>query len=352
MTQAFDAEAAASDRRHDHQVVLVLGGGNALGAYHAGVYETLAEAGIEPDWVVGASIGAIVGAIIAGNRREDRIAKLRRFWRPADRASMPMPWDMLPETWRRTGAALETVMFGQRGLFGPLDPLSIWGQHRTHAGSNALYDTHKMRAGLAEFIHFDLLNSGPMRFTATAIDVNTGDDVCLDTRDQVIGVDHIRASAALLSTFPAVEVEGRLLGDGGLSMNLPLDPVLGSHPRKPVLCFASDLLPLRSGPPRTLGEVIGRTQDLIFAAQSRRTIMHWQGLLGAGTTPSSAPIKLVKVAYSEQNREVAGKAMDFSPRTVRERWDHGRRDAERALLACRADSAALCKQAGLTIIEN
>ena len=50
------------------QVVLVLQGGGALGAYQLGVYEALHAAGIEPDWVIGTSIGAINGAIIAGRR--------------------------------------------------------------------------------------------------------------------------------------------------------------------------------------------------------------------------------------------------------------------------------------------
>ena len=51
-------------------VALVLQGGGALGAYQAGVYEALAEAGIHPDWVAGVSIGAINGALIAGNPPE------------------------------------------------------------------------------------------------------------------------------------------------------------------------------------------------------------------------------------------------------------------------------------------
>ncbi len=49
------------------RVALVLQGGGALGAYQAGVYQALHEAGIEPDWVSGVSIGAINAAIIAGN---------------------------------------------------------------------------------------------------------------------------------------------------------------------------------------------------------------------------------------------------------------------------------------------
>ncbi|WP_310390009.1 patatin-like phospholipase family protein, partial [Roseateles sp.] len=62
------------------QAVLVLQGGGALGAYQAGVYQAMHEAEIEPEWVVGTSIGAINGAIIAGNPPGQRMERLHAFW--------------------------------------------------------------------------------------------------------------------------------------------------------------------------------------------------------------------------------------------------------------------------------
>ena len=64
-------------------VALVLQGGGALGAYQAGVYEALAEADVEPNWIAGISIGAINAAIIAGNPPKDRVNRLREFWMQA-----------------------------------------------------------------------------------------------------------------------------------------------------------------------------------------------------------------------------------------------------------------------------
>jgi predicted acylesterase/phospholipase RssA len=61
-------------------IALVLQGGGALGAYQAGVFEALAEAGVEPDWIAGISIGAFNSAIIAGNPPHARVEKLRQFW--------------------------------------------------------------------------------------------------------------------------------------------------------------------------------------------------------------------------------------------------------------------------------
>src|SRR6202007_1127412 len=68
------------------QVVLVLQGGGALGSYQAGVYQALQEAGVEPDWIVGTSIGAINAGLIAGNAPQKRLARLAEFWSRVQRA--------------------------------------------------------------------------------------------------------------------------------------------------------------------------------------------------------------------------------------------------------------------------
>ena len=74
------ADEPPIDRKRDGQIVLVFQGGGALGAYQAGVYQALHEAGIEPDWVIGTSIGAINAALIAGNPPEKRLKNIREFW--------------------------------------------------------------------------------------------------------------------------------------------------------------------------------------------------------------------------------------------------------------------------------
>lgn len=342
-----DLEGAPADLK----VALVLGGGNALGAYHAGVYEAFHDAGVEPDWVVGTSIGAVTGAILAGNRPEDRLDRLRQLWRPAEeRRGWPMPWDLVPEDWRRTGAVLETLLGGRSGLFGPLASSGRWWPSDPAAGSPAAYDTKALRDTLMHLIDFERLNHGPTRYTAAAVDIESGEEVLLDTARQEVTADHVRASAALLTAFPAVEVDGRLLGDGGLAMNLPFDPVMAEDLRAPVLCIASDLLPLSSERPKTLGEVAGRMQDLAFAIQSRRTLSRWRAALDAkGSDPETAQsVTVVATAYTDQQREVAGKAMDFSPGSVRERWACGLADGQALARRLKRGDIAL-GNAGLTL---
>src|ERR1700758_5615992 len=89
-----DGEAAVTGGRQlPGQVVVVFQGGGALGAYQGGVYQALHEAEIEPHWVIGTSIGAINGAIIAGNAFAQRLDRLREFW---DRMERKMPWSFAP----------------------------------------------------------------------------------------------------------------------------------------------------------------------------------------------------------------------------------------------------------------
>lgn len=333
----------------DVDLVLVLGGGNALGAFEAGVYQALHDHDLMPDWIVGVSVGAINGGIIAGTAPSQRIDALRTLWRPdGTPADWPVfgmgngsPW---AETARRTAAATWTLTAGRPGMFGPLlSSLAPWTDRHP-----SLFETDRMAAMLAELIDTDELNAGRCRFTATAVDLATGLDVVFDSRDRRIEPRHIRASAALPVAFPAVEIDGRWLVDGGLSANLPLDPVLAAPAARPMLCIAVDLLPLAQPLPRTLGDTATRMQDLIFAAQSRRTIARWQ-TIHAGR--DDIAVTLAPIVYADQRIEVAGKAMDFSGPTIARRWAAGRTAAERLIADLAAGSLPIGRP-GLHVVDS
>jgi NTE family protein len=323
------AEHGSSTREFD--VALVLSGGNALGAYQAGALQALHEHGIEPDWVAGASIGAINGALLCGNRPEQRLARLEAFWTPRPEAASNGP--LFPgEEARRTAAASWTLAAGRQDLFVPRNLFGPFWNPFANPEPASLYDATPVVGTLERLIDFELLNRGTPRFSATAVDVETGEDVVFDTRSHRIEPDHLRASSALLPVFSPVDVGGRLIGDAGISANLPLDHVLSGAGERPLLCIAIDLLPLRAPRPRSFGETASRTQDLIFATQSRRAIAAWQAIFEARTrTGASASVTLLHVAYADQGREVSGKAFDFSPESVAERWRIGHRDLASAL---------------------
>src|ERR1700752_3138420 len=103
------------------QSVLVLQGGGALGSYQAGAYQALCHFDFEPEWIAGISIGAINAAIIGGNDREQRIAKLKEFWQMV---CEPVPWHPSTKTERSRVLFNETssamiATFGVPGFFIP-----------------------------------------------------------------------------------------------------------------------------------------------------------------------------------------------------------------------------------------
>src|SRR5262249_32127941 len=105
VTEIAGARRTREKSSDERQFVLVLQGGGALGAYQAGVYQALHEAGIEPDWIIGTSIGAINASIIAGNEPNERMSRLETFWdRMAYRPPPVFPaWTGIPDTiayWR------------------------------------------------------------------------------------------------------------------------------------------------------------------------------------------------------------------------------------------------------------
>ena len=106
------------------QNVLVLQGGGALGAYQAGAYQKLAESRFRMDWVAGISIGAVNGALIAGNPPEKRVWALREFWRQVS-AWQPGTPEWGSETARliaSEASAAAAATFGAPGFFLPRVP--------------------------------------------------------------------------------------------------------------------------------------------------------------------------------------------------------------------------------------
>jgi len=317
----------------DFSLAVVLSGGNALGAYQAGAYQALHERQMEPDWVTGASAGAINGAVICGNSPERRVKRLADLWHvdPARAASPSGFWHVGNDA-RRTGVAALTLARGQpdwfvpRALYGPL-----WNPFANPEPSS-LYDASPLEARMVELVDFDLLNAGAPRYQATAVDVETGGDIVFDNTRHTFTPRHLRACGALLPAFSPVEVEARLVGDAGVSANLPIDSLLAERFDRPLLCIAFDLLPLAAPAPLTLGDTAARVQDLLFACQSRRAIAAWQAIYAErARIGEAASVTLLHVSYTDQAREVSGKAFDFSRLSAEARWQAGYADAVRAL---------------------
>jgi NTE family protein len=339
---------AERDGQLSPSLALVLSGGNALGAYQAGAYEALHESGREPDWLVGGSTGAINAAIIAGNRPEDRLARLRSYWQVEAAAAVTSDSGL-----RRMGSALQRSWLGQPNTFIPRFLLPWWP---APGAAPSLYDTQPLARTLEKIVDFDLANAGHPRLTVNAVDLESGDDVVFDSLEAPIRSEHVRASGGLLPFFPPVEIGGRLLGDAGLSANLPLSIVLSAPGDGDLLCIAVDVMPPAAPRPRSLDDSAQRQLDLIFASQSRHALQAWTAAydlrrrLAAATDGAAAPrVTLVHLIYGGQREETAGKMFDYSVETVSRRWRAGHDDMRDVLRRIAAGALTPSADSGLTV---
>lgn len=258
-------------------VALVLQGGGALGAYQAGVYEGLHEAGIRPNWLAGISIGALNAAIIAGSPEAHRVERLREFWETI--CACPVGWpageglaDALPfafdlRSLHNTMAAMRALFQGQPGFFKPRFPSPLWSPFSGDAATS-FYDTAPLQRTLERLVDFDRLNSGDVRVSVGAVNVRTGNLTYFDTTERRLEAKHFMASGALPPGFPAVEIDGEHYWDGGVVSNTPLHRVLSSEPRD-TLTFQIDLWSAKGRVPYDMMEVSSRQKDIQYSSRTR-----------------------------------------------------------------------------------
>jgi NTE family protein len=253
-------------RKANGQVVVVLQGGGALGAYQVGVYQALHEAGVEPDWIVGTSIGAINASIIAGNRPEDRLGKLNEFWKRMER---PGAWPFLPALRGLSDAYSywSILANGISGFFEPYLP-AFWGAHvPLDADRAGFYSTAALRKTLTELVDFSIINKGLPRLTVGAANVRTSMMHYFDSRACPITSEHIMASGALPPAFPAINIEGEFYWDGGILSNTPTEVIFDDNPRRNSLIFAVHLWNPTGAEPRSIWEVLHRQKDIQYSSR-------------------------------------------------------------------------------------
>jgi NTE family protein len=265
-------------------IALLLQGGGALGAYQAGVYEALAEAGLHPDWVAGISIGAINAALIAGNPPDKRVDKLRQFWErittdvfgswPEDFVTPWIKGDWSRGLIGRVSAGL-AMMDGVRGFFTPRLPLP-WLHPTGAIEATSFYDAANLKSTLESLVDFDRINAQEARFSVGAVNVRSGNFVYFDTATHTIRPEHVLASSALPPGFAAVEIDGERYWDGGLISNTPLQWVLESIPRRDTLAFQVDLWSARGDFPGNLAEVETRRKEIQYSSRTRANTDHFK----------------------------------------------------------------------------
>ncbi len=166
----------------------VLGGGGLRGASEVGMLKALSEAGIEPDLIVGTSVGAFNGAIIASKPLDKAVRRLELAWNSPDFHSI----------------FSETFLARTMNLV----------RHRTHLHSN-----HALRDLVNHWAPATRIEELGVRFQCVAARIETSSEVWFDRGPLA---DAVLASSAVPGLFPPVEIGGRHYLDGGVVNSIPI----------------------------------------------------------------------------------------------------------------------------------
>jgi NTE family protein len=267
-------------------------------------------------------------ALLAGTVPEQRVEKLKAFW---GLPSCPLSADGggIVRHMKSWTGAVRSRIFGVPGHFQPRIP-ALPGD------MPSLYDLSPLRNTLARLVDFDLLNNGDVRVTILATDMASGEPVIFDNTETVITVDHVLASSGLAPEFAPVELEGRVLGDGGLAANAPVFPVLRELDKG--LCVVVDLYSMTGPVPLSIEAGLDRKIEVMFANQTALQIeahrREWalKEQIAELTGERFVPPSLVQIAYRAPEWEAGPERIfDYSTDSLAYRWSSGERDMAAAL---------------------
>ena len=209
--QATAAPGGAPEAAHRPRVGLVLSGGGARGVAHIGVLKVLEQMRVPVDAIAGTSMGAVVGGLYASGLSARDVEKIMTSinWQDAFRDRPPRE-DLDLRRKQEDASFLVRFPLGVRDGRIVLPKGLIQGQKLTET-------LRRLTLPVARISHFDDL---PTPFRAVATDLETGDSVVMDSGDLTSAM---RASLSAPGVFAPVEREGRLLVDGGIADNVPID---------------------------------------------------------------------------------------------------------------------------------
>lgn len=346
-------DTLASELKELGQIVLVLQGGGALGAYQAGVYQAFHEAGLEPDWVIGTSIGAINASIITGNAPDARMTKLREFWKRVEHANF-LHTPFFPFF----GAAFRnslTIASGIQSFFRP--NLAAFVSPHTPLGPEqaGYYSTEPLRETLRDLVDFGRINAGPTRLTVGACDVQTSAMRYFDSREEPLSLNHVLASGALPPAFPAVRINGKLYWDGGVLSNTPVEAVFDDARRRSGVVFVVHLWNPHGPEPKSIWEVMNRQKDLQYSSRAathikrQRQLHYLRHVIAELSRKLPEEIRkdpevdrlaqhgcltrmhVVRLLAPVLDNEDHTKDIDFSAQGIKSRWEAGYRHMQATL---------------------
>jgi NTE family protein len=263
----------------------VLSGGASLGAIQVGMLHALYERRIAPDFIVGASVGALNGAFVAARPQSVTTAsELAEIWTGLRRGNA-FPLNPL------------TGLFGFAGL-------------RRH-----MVPDSGLRALIAEQLTADRLEELPIPLHVVATDVLTGTEVRLS---QGPLPDAILASAAIPGVLPSVVWDGRELMDGGVANNTPISQAVELGARRIYILPTVQTCELEAAPRGALGMVV-HAMNLLVHRRLMNDIARYGDAAELVVLSSPCPVRVQPMDFS-QAESLIERALDESRRLL-DRYD-------------------------------
>lgn len=245
----------------------VLSGGGNLGAIQVGMLRALAAAQIQPDLIVGTSVGAINGGWIAGRGHDADLDELAAVWRRLRRS------DVFPTR----------LLGGLRGFLGQTDHL---------------FPDTGIRKLLQRELRFENLEDATVPFHVVATDITSGKDHLLSQGD---AADAICASSAIPGVFPAVEIDGRALVDGGVVNNCPISHAVALGATTVWVLPCGYACSLARPPTSALGNVL-QAISLLIQQRLRSDAERYTGHLDLHIVPTPCPVSVTPTDFSQSGR--------------------------------------------------
>ncbi|TDO84128.1 NTE family protein [Flavobacterium chryseum] len=193
------------------KIGLVLSGGGAKGFAHIGVLKVLEEAGIKIDYIGGTSMGSIIGGLYASGYNASQIDSIFKQTNFDDLIN-----DYIPRSSKN--------FYGKKNdeLYAIVLPFSNFRVGIPEALSKGMYNYNLLSSLTRNVRHVRDFNKLPTPFLCIGTNIETGEEVLLNKGNLV---QAMMASAAFPSLFTPVEIDGKLLVDGGVVNNYPIKEV-------------------------------------------------------------------------------------------------------------------------------
>lgn len=246
------------------QTAFVLAGGGSLGAVQVGMLKALTRQGIVPDFVVGASVGALNGAYFAAQPNDEGVKRLERIWSRLHRA------DIFP--------------------ISPLNSLLAMLGRRDH-----LVASTPLRLLVESELPCERLEDAKIPCHVVATDVLDGTEVSIATGPIASA---LLASAAIPAVFPSVEFEGRRLMDGAIANNTPISTALRLGAKR-VVVLPTGMSCALAKPPRGAVAFALHALNLLVMRQLLSDIEHYSSRVELIVVPPLCPVNISAYDFSQ-----------------------------------------------------